>query len=82
MNLSMITLMLNIHFSLPSQKRQKQIHNETDTNNTPSPRLKLIHFHQSVSKWKNTFVASRNRNIQSIQVAKRSIISEQKPPSK
>ncbi|MFM2334983.1 MAG: hypothetical protein RIS91_986, partial [Bacteroidota bacterium] len=62
-------------FFVALEKRQKQIHNETDTNNTPSSRSKLIHFHQSVSKWKNTFVASRNRNTQNIQVAKRSKIS-------
>jgi hypothetical protein len=78
----MITLMLNIHFSLPLPTGQKLLNTETDTNNTPSPRLKLIHFHQSVSKWQNTFVASRNRDIQNIQVAKRSKISAQKPPSK
>jgi hypothetical protein len=75
MNLSTITLMLNNHFSLPLPTAQKQLNTETYTNNTPSPRLKLIHFHQSVSKWKNTFVASRNRNTQNIQVAKRSKIS-------
>ena len=52
MNLSIITLMLNIHFSLPLPIAQKLLNTETYTNNTPSPRLKLIHFHQSVSKWK------------------------------